>query len=767
MPPRSKATSKKKSVKSIKFERDDEWKPKGTKKHMSHGCAIRAAKPKTKTKRRSFKLVASDDTHVAELGIHDVLLGRGPKIISHPGNILFRLFVCLARQVYISVDRGMKSQVANLVVRQMQALDPPGRFVHCVEDIGEYFLVDPRKVLEKTGQALREHKMNPPECFQKLIRKIKATTSIKHKLKYLVDQTGICPAQLRVIQEEFTAIIENGNLVGVTYLGVGTDHSKQATRNADSAAEQSEACNTMRGAESKATKRLPERTESSDDEDTISDGDSDPSCERNDDSEHEQNDEFYAMNGITMMQVAKNFAPQLTVAADSDSITEDDRDATDNAENGSNLDVLVQAAVERSGQEPSKRKRSYAKRGGLSQKRRKKARTALYHRRKSSKKAQSEETVATPDDHVARELEATSGTIPVIRERKLPAKAPRFLNKPKSSTDAILGRSLSEHGKASQNMHSGVVKTNVADTLDESFASLPPQLTAFFSGMYSSGALCASSSALAGHVRPSDSPTSSPIRGSYEGDHLPLPPNLSSLLSGLHAAGTNASTNDPALMPPKFTSILSGFYGGSQQECLSAMAKCQESVPSSAFDGATIMPPALTSILSGIFSEKGGFKNPTESAGKSLDVLPPAFASRMSSSDFSAYCPDPCKMESYGSDFYLPSAKLFAAKFGRNMGNKLACNSETDQLVEGAEGTSEIVAGTGKANDLEDKKMAAKVEVTKVGLYDRPLPVSPATVVHKEFGVAVASKSRSLLDDDGDDDERLAAMNLFSHRKIW
>lgn len=97
---------------------------------------------------------------VVEFRENDVLFGKGSTIASSEGNLRFRYVVQHFREEYISATMGEKRAIAQQVIDLIARLKPPGRFVerdpHEKESV--YLVVDPRRALEKTCQALRHKK---------------------------------------------------------------------------------------------------------------------------------------------------------------------------------------------------------------------------------------------------------------------------------------------------------------------------------------------------------------------------------------------------------------------------------------------------------------------------------------------------------------------------------------------------------------------------------------------------------------------------------
>lgn len=62
-------------------------------------------------------------------GRHDLLLGRGGETNNHSGNITFRGLIEQYKPTYQSAPKGQKPEIAQMLVNQWRALDPPGRFM--------------------------------------------------------------------------------------------------------------------------------------------------------------------------------------------------------------------------------------------------------------------------------------------------------------------------------------------------------------------------------------------------------------------------------------------------------------------------------------------------------------------------------------------------------------------------------------------------------------------------------------------------------------
>jgi len=87
---------------------------------------------------------------------HDILSGRGNGINSHPGNQYFQLLVKHLKNEYVTTPKPEKPLFAKLIVKQIQALQPPGRFLKKEKDCDFWYEIGENKALIKTRQALRE-----------------------------------------------------------------------------------------------------------------------------------------------------------------------------------------------------------------------------------------------------------------------------------------------------------------------------------------------------------------------------------------------------------------------------------------------------------------------------------------------------------------------------------------------------------------------------------------------------------------------------------
>jgi len=87
---------------------------------------------------------------------NDVISGRGNGANRRPGNIRFREIVTKYKDVYLYAKAADKKMIARNVVKEVEAMSPPARFLHQDEKTGIWTVLDRRKTLRKVAQALRE-----------------------------------------------------------------------------------------------------------------------------------------------------------------------------------------------------------------------------------------------------------------------------------------------------------------------------------------------------------------------------------------------------------------------------------------------------------------------------------------------------------------------------------------------------------------------------------------------------------------------------------
>ena len=86
-----------------------------------------------------------------------VILGRGKKILSHPGNQLFKRIVETQLNAYLEAEsRVDKTAILMDVIQQVRDNDPGGGFVKRNPKTGQHFEVGDFLAKEKTAQAFRD-----------------------------------------------------------------------------------------------------------------------------------------------------------------------------------------------------------------------------------------------------------------------------------------------------------------------------------------------------------------------------------------------------------------------------------------------------------------------------------------------------------------------------------------------------------------------------------------------------------------------------------
>lgn len=91
----------------------------------------------------------------------DVLFGRGNGVASWRGNVHYRQIIWKYKAEYQAAGRFTKAKVALKVLQDLGNLNPPGRFVEMMDE-DTYCLVEQKRAIEKTCQALRERSLSPP-----------------------------------------------------------------------------------------------------------------------------------------------------------------------------------------------------------------------------------------------------------------------------------------------------------------------------------------------------------------------------------------------------------------------------------------------------------------------------------------------------------------------------------------------------------------------------------------------------------------------------
>jgi hypothetical protein len=97
---------------------------------------------------------------------HDVVLGKGNGINNLPGNVRFRMLIDKYKPLYAATARSAKGNIAELVLKEIATLHPPGRFLEPSPNNNNqqpsshtpyiFREVSRKRAKEKTCQALRE-----------------------------------------------------------------------------------------------------------------------------------------------------------------------------------------------------------------------------------------------------------------------------------------------------------------------------------------------------------------------------------------------------------------------------------------------------------------------------------------------------------------------------------------------------------------------------------------------------------------------------------
>lgn len=93
---------------------------------------------------------------IKEPHAHDVLSGRGNFVNYHDGNEYFRKLVRKHKLEYVNCPKQQKGKFSKLIVDEIKARNPPGRFLKQDKDTKLWYDIGEKKALDKTRQALRE-----------------------------------------------------------------------------------------------------------------------------------------------------------------------------------------------------------------------------------------------------------------------------------------------------------------------------------------------------------------------------------------------------------------------------------------------------------------------------------------------------------------------------------------------------------------------------------------------------------------------------------
>lgn len=94
------------------------------------------------------------DVQNSNIGLNDVLLGRGGATNNHNGNQKFRVLVAEHQQQYLQARKRDKVVIARQIVQTVKATG--GRFLKRGNDDATWIEVPDKRAQEKASQALRE-----------------------------------------------------------------------------------------------------------------------------------------------------------------------------------------------------------------------------------------------------------------------------------------------------------------------------------------------------------------------------------------------------------------------------------------------------------------------------------------------------------------------------------------------------------------------------------------------------------------------------------
>ena len=122
-----------------------------------------------------------------------VLLGRGKKILSHPGNQLFKEIVSTRLNAYLDAESRLdKTAILMDVIEQVRQNNPGGGFVKQNPKTGQYFEVGDFLAKEKTAQAFRDalHEYYSSSNPSKRKRRVEeSTTNADDKSEHSQEET--------------------------------------------------------------------------------------------------------------------------------------------------------------------------------------------------------------------------------------------------------------------------------------------------------------------------------------------------------------------------------------------------------------------------------------------------------------------------------------------------------------------------------------------------------------------------------------------------
>lgn len=89
---------------------------------------------------------------------HDVLCGRGPGILRHPGNKRWRELISENMADYVAMRRKHRPTIIHSIVQAVRSLSPPGRFLTRNRRTGTWYDIGDEQASLKTAQAMRDAK---------------------------------------------------------------------------------------------------------------------------------------------------------------------------------------------------------------------------------------------------------------------------------------------------------------------------------------------------------------------------------------------------------------------------------------------------------------------------------------------------------------------------------------------------------------------------------------------------------------------------------
>jgi hypothetical protein len=157
-------------------------------------------KPLPRNKKNEIEEAGLQTVPIADLTCHDIMLGRGNAVANCEGNVCYRAIVWKYREIYVASSRDKKQEIAQQVIDQVYALDPPGRFLEYISD-DTCREVPHARIIEKCCQSLREKKYKrvadinfPP------LRKQSATSStLSKKPRCAPRKRKILPRKARTV----------------------------------------------------------------------------------------------------------------------------------------------------------------------------------------------------------------------------------------------------------------------------------------------------------------------------------------------------------------------------------------------------------------------------------------------------------------------------------------------------------------------------------------------------------------------------------------